>query len=146
MFGVFILRLRAVLLSLVMPGLGQILNRQYIKAIVFLLLEHAINRLSFLNQALLLDMNGMHKEALGTINFQYALFYPGFYVMCALDSVINAKETNDTKFVYWFILAGITGTVGIIYSRFIPTPVFTVGVIMVVLIIAGTIDAEKRNK
>ena len=143
---VILLRIRVALLSIVMPGLGQILNRQYIKSFVFLIIEHLINRLSHINKALLLDMNGLHREALEIINYEYVMFYPGFYVLCVLDSVINAKVTKDTRFIYWFILAGLSGTTGIIYSSFIPMPIFTVGFLMIVLLLIGTVYCSKNNK
>ncbi|MRG87594.1 hypothetical protein [Salinibacillus xinjiangensis] len=139
------MRIRTALLSIVMPGLGQLFNRQYIKSITFLIIEHSINRLSHLNQALYLDMNGLHKEALSVVNYEFAMFYPGFYVLVVLDAVMNTKETKDTKFIYWFILSGLLGTVGIIYSRFIPIPVFTVGFSMAVLMLIGTIHCSKNN-
>lgn len=139
------MRIKTALSSIVMPGLGQLLNRQYIKAITFLIIEHIINRLSHINQALYLDMNGLHKEALTVVNYEFAMFYPGFYVLIVLDAVINTKETINTKFIYWFILSGILGTIGIIYSRFIPIPVFTVGFSMAVLMLIGTIHCSKTN-
>lgn len=36
------MRIRTALISIVMPGLGQLFNRQYIKAITFLIIEHLI--------------------------------------------------------------------------------------------------------
>ncbi|GAA0492700.1 hypothetical protein GCM10008986_18840 [Salinibacillus aidingensis] len=139
------MRIRTALISIVMPGLGQLLNLQYIKAITFLIIEHFINRLSHINQALYLDMNGLHKEALAVVNYEFAMFYPGFYVLVVLDAVINTKETKDTKFIYWFILSGMLGTMGIIYSRLITIPVFTVGFSMAVLMLIGTFHCSKNN-
>ncbi|UHA58631.1 hypothetical protein KDJ21_017570 [Metabacillus litoralis] len=73
-------RFCAAILSILMPGLGQLFNKQFFKAIVLLFIEHTINRLSHLNTGLMLSFNGNHQEALQILNYEYVLFYPGLYV------------------------------------------------------------------
>ncbi|QDP39656.1 hypothetical protein [Radiobacillus deserti] len=139
------MRWKVVIFSLVMPGLGQWLNKQYLKSIFFICIEHILNRLAYINKALYFDLNGLHEEALSIVNVEYAMFYPGIYVLCALDSLLHVKETNNSVFLYWFALAGLLGTVGVIYARFVPVPVFSVGLMMVIFILIGTFHCTKIN-
>ncbi|UFU00077.1 hypothetical protein KO561_03685 [Radiobacillus kanasensis] len=131
---------------MIMPGLGQLLNRQYLKAIVFLIGEHILNFLAKVNKALYLDLNGFHREAVEIVHIEFAMFYPGFYVLCVLDSVINAGKTEDKRFINWFALAGLIGTVGVIFSPRNPfMPVFSVGVFMVIFMLVGSFVCRKYN-
>lgn len=128
-----------------MPGMGQIHNKQFLKGIVILLFEHGINRLSHINSALMLSFNGHHNEALQLINYEYALFYPGFYTLCVLDSVIYAEPKPNKDCSSWFVVSGLLATFGVIYSRFIPMPLLTVGSSMIILMLIGTYVCSKRK-
>ncbi|MGG4166341.1 hypothetical protein ABEW00_02485 [Rossellomorea vietnamensis] len=131
-------RFFAACLSFTMPGLGQIYNRDLLKGIVLLLLEHIVNRLSHINSAIMLSFNGEHLQALNQVNYEFALFYPGFYTLCVFDSVLNAQEDPNKDCSLWFIFSGLAGCLGIIYGRFIPMPLFLVGLAMICLMVIGT--------
>jgi hypothetical protein len=83
------------LFTLLMPGCGQIYNGQIIKGIFFLIIEHYDNAFGKINKAIYLDLNGLHHEALNVVNFQYLLFYPGFYAFCTWDAWFHAKPDAD---------------------------------------------------
>jgi hypothetical protein len=59
----------AVLFSLLMPGFGQIFNRQFIKGVIFIILEHFDNMVGNINNAIQLDFNGFHQQALEVVNY-----------------------------------------------------------------------------
>lgn len=139
-------RFLAAILSFVMPGLGQIHNRQFIKAIILLLIEHVLNRLAHINSALMLCLNGQHIESINLLNYEYALFYPGFYALCVYDSVLNAEKKPNINGAFWFILTGIIGCLAIIYIRFVPIPIFTTGILMIILMSIGTYVCSRRGR
>src|SRR3954468_10828000 len=86
-----IMRIIAGLFSILMPGFGQMYNKQFIKGFILLLIEHYDNVTAHINKAIFLDFNGYHQQALEVTNFQYLLFYPGFYVYTVWDAWYYAK-------------------------------------------------------
>ncbi|TXC92821.1 hypothetical protein FS935_01070 [Metabacillus litoralis] len=140
----------AALLSFVMPGLGQVHNHQFTKGIILLVLEHILNKLSNINASLMLSFSGQHTEALHLINYDFALFYPGFYALCAYDSVINSdynKTSIDHTFApFWFFLSALLGCFGIFYARYIPMPIITVGLFIICIMLIGTYTYSFNRK
>lgn len=61
----------AALFSMLMPGFGQLYNRQFLKGVFLLIVEHYDNVFGHINQAIHLDFNGFHQKALEAANFQY---------------------------------------------------------------------------
>jgi hypothetical protein len=61
-----------------MPGFGQIYNRQFIKGVIFVVIEHFDNMVGKINKAIYLDLNGFHQQALEAVVYDGMLFYPGF--------------------------------------------------------------------
>lgn len=53
----------AALFSMLMPGFGQIYNGQFMKGVFLLIVEHFDNVLGKINQAIHLDLNGLHQQA-----------------------------------------------------------------------------------
>ena len=139
-------RFCAAILSILMPGLGQLFNKQFFKAIVLLFIEHTINRLSHLNTGLMLSFNGNHQEALQILNYEYVLFYPGLYVFFVYDSVINTESKYNKNSAFYFCLSGLVGTFGVLYGRYIPMPMITVGILMILLMLIGTYVSSKDEK
>lgn len=86
------MRIIPALFSIIMPGFGQIYNRELVKGIIFVILEHFDNMLGRINQAIALDINGFHQQAIDATNFEVMLFYPGFYVYAVWDSWFYARE------------------------------------------------------
>lgn len=129
-----------------MPGLGQVHNKQFIKGVVLLIMEHALNKLSNINLGLMLSFNGRYNEALQVINYDYALFYPGFYVLCVYDAVLYAYPNLDKNCSIWFIISGLVGCFGIFFNRFIPLPIITIGLTMIMVMLLGIYVSSKKEK
>lgn len=131
--------------SILMPGCGQMFNKQYVKGFAFLIIEHLENIGAHINQAIFLDFNGFHQQALEITNFQFLLFYPGFYVFTVWDAWYTAKPgANKVKTTLPFIIAGFIGEFGTIYARKIPIPTLTVGLSMIIPMIVGMILFRKQ--
>ncbi|WP_428908299.1 hypothetical protein [Niallia sp. Krafla_26] len=139
------MRVLAGLFSILMPGCGQMFNKQYIKGVVFLIIEHFDNIQARINQAIFLDFNGYHQQAVEITNFQYLLFYPGFYVYTVWDAWFTSKPGADrTKTAIPFIIAGFIGEFGTFYAPKIPLPTLTVGLSMIIPMIIGMIIFRKQ--
>jgi hypothetical protein len=138
-------RIIAAFFSILMPGIGQIYNGQFVKGIAFLLIEHFDNILGNINTAIHLDFNGQHKEALHIANFEYVLFYPGFFVFFVWDAWYFAKPGADkSKSPIPFLLGGILGLFSVIYSSHIPMPTMTTGLMMIIPMLIGMIIFRKQ--
>lgn len=139
------MRIIAVFFSLLMPGVGQIYNNQIMKGIIFLLIEHYENIFGKINKAIQLDFNGYHQQALDVVNFDGILFYPGFYAFVAWDAWYHAKEgANKAISAIPFLIGGFLGLFGAIYASKLPFPAITVGLLMIIPIIIGTILLKKQ--
>jgi hypothetical protein len=130
----------AALFSMLMPGFGQLYNRQFLKSVFLLIVEHYDNVFGKINTAIHLDFNGFHQKALETANFQYVLFYPGFYAYTVWDAWYFAKPNADkTKSAIPFLIGGILGEFGAIFASRLYIPTLTVGLLMIVPMIIGMI-------
>ncbi|MEH7417466.1 hypothetical protein V7266_19560, partial [Neobacillus drentensis] len=113
----------AALFSLLMPGVGQFYNRNFIRGLVFLVIEHFDNIYGKINKAIQLDLNGFHKQALAAVIYDGMLFYPGFYVYVVWDAWFYAKKgANKTITAIPFILGGFLGELGAIFASKLPIP------------------------
>ncbi|MCM3586716.1 hypothetical protein M3182_13330 [Mesobacillus maritimus] len=139
-------RFIAALLSFVIPGFGQIYNKQFAKGITLLVIENIINKLANINLALMLSLNGHAREALSTVHFDHALFYPGFFALATFDAVLFAENDLNKNGAFWFVISGLVGTMGIIYSNNLPIPVFSVGFTMIVLMLIGTYGCSRTKQ
>jgi hypothetical protein len=128
-----------VLLSIVMPGAGQIFNRHFIKAIIFLAIEHIVNTLANINRAIYLDFNGFHQEALKALDYQFALFYPGIFLVSIWDAFYHAKPDCNRNAVVFFIVSGAAGTICILFASYLQFPTFTIGMSLIVPIVVGAV-------
>jgi hypothetical protein len=139
------LRVVAALFSIIMPGLGQVYNRQFVKGIIFLIIEHYDNSLGHINEAIHLDFNGFHQEAIDVTKFEYMLFYAGFYTYCIWDAWFFAKPGADkTKTAIPFLIGGFLGCFASIYSSHIPFPTLTAGLVMIIPMIFSMIVFRKQ--
>ncbi|WCK56665.1 hypothetical protein PP175_12535 [Aneurinibacillus sp. Ricciae_BoGa-3] len=131
-------RLAAALLSLTLPGIGQMYNDQLLKGLIFILIESVINIYGHLNQAIYLDFRGFHREAVQTINFQYALFYPPFYTYVVWDAFFHAEPNGHPYSIFIFIISGFIGTlVAIFGSLSFDAKAITIGISMIIPMITG---------
>ncbi|REE88958.1 hypothetical protein A8990_10754 [Paenibacillus taihuensis] len=141
------MRILAVICSIIMPGFGQLYNRQYVKALILLLLELALNSTIHLNHVIRLDMIGHDEKIFQSANLEVAHFYPGFYVMATWDAFASARPfPPDPRSVIFFQVAGLVGTFCVIFSQTIPNPVVTSGLIMIGIILLGAIIFNKSSR
>ncbi|AZN41717.1 hypothetical protein [Paenibacillus albus] len=140
------MRTIAVICSILMPGFGQLFNRQYFKALILLLLEIGLNSTIHLNHVIKLDMLGHDDKILHAANLGVAHFYPGFYVMNTWDAFASAKPyPPDYRAIIFFIIAGFAGTFCVIFSEYIPNPVVTSGLSMIAIIVTGSLAFNKSS-
>lgn len=116
------MRILAALLSIVMPRLGQIFNRQIIKGFVYLLAEHVVNTITHINRAIYLGFNGHQQASIDVLNHQLALFYPAIYNIGIWDAFSNAMPDVNRQTAIFFVIGGLAGTFTILYDRFLPFP------------------------
>ncbi|GIM44722.1 hypothetical protein DNHGIG_02710 [Collibacillus ludicampi] len=120
----------AALFSMLMPGFGQIYNGQFTKGVFFLIVEHFDNILGKISQAIHLDFNGLHQQAVEAANFEYLLFYPGFYAYCIWDAWYYVKPNADkSKTAIPFVIGGFLGEIGAILANRLPdklSPIYCV--------------------
>jgi len=109
-------RVEVLLWSIAFPGFGQLLNKKYLKAFIFIILEVIINVKGNINDVIvrsfLLDM----EQAIGQANYSWLMFYPCIYLFAIWDAY---KDTGGSQFLYKyipFVLSAYFGTLGVIYS------------------------------
>lgn len=86
--------LAAALWSIFLPGLGQLYNRDYVIGFLLLFLEIIFNWAARLNLAIYYAFIGDSINALESIDFQWALFYPSFYAFSAWQAYNRAVDIN----------------------------------------------------
>jgi len=85
----------AMLWSLVLPGFGQLYNKDYFVGIVLMGWELAVNLNSNLNVALLDAFNGDSISTHQTIHYQWAIFYPSVYGFGLWQAFNFARSHNE---------------------------------------------------
>lgn len=111
-------RTERILWSIAIPGFGQLLNRQFFKGILFIVLEGIINTHSHLNKIIVLSFQGQITNSIATTDYQWLMFYPCVYMFAIWDAYKNAAENQGRLLYLPFVLAAYLGTVGIAYSPF----------------------------
>lgn len=86
----------AMLWSVVLPGLGQLYNKDYLIGFLLIVLEFLVNMKSKLNIALIYSFNGDLNAAHHAVDYSWALFYPSIYGY-ALWQAFNAAKANNGK-------------------------------------------------
>jgi TM2 domain-containing membrane protein YozV len=130
----------AALFSMLMPGIGQFYNGQFLKGAFILIVEHYNNFFGNINKAIQLDFNGLHQQAIDVANFDFILFYPGFYAYAVWDAWFYAKpDAGKTKTAIPFLIGGFLGEFGAIYASKLAIPTLTVGLIMIIPMLCGMI-------
>lgn len=106
----------ALIWSIALPGFGQLLNRKYIKGIVFISLEFVINVIGNVNRIIIYSFHGDMGRAVEAANFQWFMFYPCLYFFAIWDAY---KDAGGGKSAYAYLpLASTTflTTIAVIYS------------------------------
>ncbi|WP_240545881.1 hypothetical protein [Paenibacillus artemisiicola] len=141
------MRVIAGLFSTLMPGFGQIYNRQFVKGIIFVICEHFDNVAGNINSAIHLDFNGHHAQAVGATDFGYMLFYPGFYAYAIWDAWYYAKPGADkAKTAIPYLIGGFAGEFCAIFANRLPFPTLMAGLSMLVPIYAGMLIHRKEGQ
>jgi hypothetical protein len=109
-------KLEVVLWSIAFPGFGQLLNRQLIKGILFILLELLINTNSHFNQGIMLSFSGEIDAAIKTVEFGWLMFYPCIYMFAMYDAYKNADGPAPPLSFLPFVFGAYFVTVGLMYS------------------------------
>jgi hypothetical protein len=109
-------KLEVVLWSIAFPGFGQLLNRQLIKGILFILLELLINTSSHFNQGIMLSFLGEIDAAIKTVEFGWLMFYPCIYMFAMYDAYKNADGPAPPLSFLPFVFGAYFVTVGLMYS------------------------------
>ena len=97
--------------SVVLPGFGQLYNKDYFIGILLLVLEFLINLKSHLNLVLVNTFKGDLLHAHQSVNYSWGLFYPSIYCF-AIWHAYNSANTNNNKlegkhvenrtYYYWY--------------------------------------------
>lgn len=112
--------------SIAIPGFGQLLNKQYFKGTLLILLEFVINIKANINTAIVLSFLGKTKQAVETSNYQWLLFYPCVYLYSIWDAYRYGSDEKEKPLLFLpFVIAAYTETVGVIYSK-----VFTINKVL----------------
>jgi hypothetical protein len=81
--------------SMVLPGFGQMYNKDYIIGFVLLGFEFLINFYSNLNLALVYSFTGDFVRAHSVIDYRWGMFYPSLYAFSIWQAFNTAKAHND---------------------------------------------------
>jgi hypothetical protein len=81
--------------STVLPGFGQMYNKDYIIGFVLLGFEFLINLYSNLNLALVYSFTGDFARAHNVIDYRWGMFYPSLYAFSIWQAYNAAKAHND---------------------------------------------------
>ncbi|WP_066507615.1 hypothetical protein [Abyssisolibacter fermentans] len=103
--------------SIAIPGFGQLINKKYIKGIIFISLEFLINMKSNLNIAIILSFQGKISAAINQVNYQWLMFYPCIYMFAIWDAFIDSSNERKSSCFLPFVVAAYSGTIGVIYSE-----------------------------
>ena len=110
--------LEKLLWSIAFPGFGQLLNRKFVKGILFIFLELFVNVQSNFNAAIKSSFLGNIQTSIEQINFQWLMFYPCLYFFSMWDAVKDTYEgEKDTSLLFLpFVFAAYSVTVGLMIS------------------------------
>jgi hypothetical protein len=82
--------------SMVLPGFGQLYNKDYIIGFVLLGFEFLINIYSNLNLALVYSFTGDFARAHSVIDYSWGMFYPSLYAF-SIWQAFNAAKANNAR-------------------------------------------------
>src|SRR5699024_4229957 len=109
-------RIATLLWSIAFPGFGQLINKKYLKAILFVVLEVIINVRGNVNDIIvksyLLEMN----QAVGDANYPWLLVDPCVYLFAIWDAYHDAGGSMHPFIFIPFVMSAYSGTLGVIYS------------------------------
>jgi hypothetical protein len=83
--------------SMVLPGIGQVYNKDYLVALILLGFEFLINLYANLNLALVYSFTGDVIRAHSIIDYRWGMFYPSLYAF-SIWQAFNAAKAHNEKF------------------------------------------------
>lgn len=107
----------ALLWSIALPGFGQFRNGKYVKGILLILMEFAINVQSHLNLVIISSFHGNIHQAIDQTGYQWLMFYPCVYMFGIWDAYKDAGGGTKPFAVFPYVFGAFFATIGIIYSR-----------------------------
>jgi len=108
--------IESILWSIALPGFAQLLNKKFLKGILFIGLEILINVQSNLNHIILLSFHGEIRQAIETTNYQWLMFYPCLYFFAMWDAYKDSVELRLPYSYLPFVFSAYFVTVGLIFS------------------------------
>ncbi len=117
----------ALLWSAMMPGLGQLYNRDYGNGILLIVLEFIVNYFSCINCMILFEFNNTCFKEITNSNLHWMMFYPSLYsfgMWQAFNCAVTMNQVSDghghgpdsyPKLTGLFIGFGIGMLLGIIW-------------------------------
>jgi hypothetical protein len=84
--------------SMILPGFGQMYNKDYIIGFVLLGFEFLINLYSNLNLALVYSFTGDFAQAHSVIDYSWGMFYPSLYAF-SIWQAFNAAKAHNERFL-----------------------------------------------
>jgi len=108
--------IESILWSIALPGFAQLLNKKFLKGILFIGLEILINVQSNLNHIILLSFHGEIRQAIETTNYQWLMFYPCLYFFAMWDAYKDSVELRLPYSYLPFVFSAYFVTVGLILS------------------------------
>lgn len=109
-------RLEVVLWSIAFPGFGQLLNKKYFKAFMFVVLEVLINVGGNINDVIVSSFLLKIDEAIHQANYLWIMFYPCIYLFAIWDAYKDAGGGKHQFMYIPFVLSAYFGTLGVIFS------------------------------
>lgn len=103
--------------SIAIPGFGQLLNRQYVKGVMLIILEFLINLNARINILIVYSFLGQTELAVQQANYQWLMFYPCVYLFAIWDAYSDGSKQKSPLLYLPYALAAYIGTVGVIYSK-----------------------------
>lgn len=102
--------------SIALPGFGQLLNGQFLKGALFILLEILINVRSNFNEIIVLSFHGDIQSAIQQTNYEWLMFYPCLYFFAMWDAYKDANEKVSLNAFFPFVFSAFFVTTGLILS------------------------------
>lgn len=110
-------KLEALLWSIAFPGFSQLLIKEYVKGILFVVLEILINVQAHFNDIIVLSFNGEISAAIAETNYQWLMFYPCLYFYSMWDAYKNAEGDVAKGMFLPFAFSAFFVTLGLIFSE-----------------------------
>ncbi|WP_176555776.1 hypothetical protein [Virgibacillus ndiopensis] len=108
--------LELMLWSIAFPGFGQLLNSKYVKGIILIIAEFAVNVFANFNQIIIFSFLGDISKAIEQTNYPWLMFYPCLYFFSIWDAYKDAGGGKKPYAYMPFVFSAYFVTVGLIFS------------------------------